>query len=989
MAVNTTQGIVLAIFGANAGGHLSSLDANATANGNASLATDLSAAAGLILGVDLSSDAAFTSTVLGNLGIAEDSAGYTLASNYFTTNLAAGAGRGDLVAAAVDYLLGSNVDASLSDAATAFSTSVTAGVEYSQGEGASVFGVAQLQTAAGSEATAGEGSTFELTSGEDTLSGTNGNDTFTGTTANLSADDRILDSSSTDNDTFTLTATADPVAMDVANVENVIIDWDAFGTPDIDLDNVSGATVTLTSDKSGYLGNANFDKVESNAIVTGAGVTGTVTVDGIEDASVTVANATELDIGSGTAADGTITVDAGVAETVTVVGADDVVMTANSAETITVNTAFDTADITVGVDVSLEADGASDASVTLRSSATEEVQVVVGTTWQGESIEIAEGSNIELDFTDSSDISGLTVTNGGKIILADGMDAATTLTGVEHTVITAEDTLGAASTLTANDGLNLVFEEDITNAVDIVLKSSADSANDSATVTFEKTTTAAIDLAVATNTDFENVTIIADGTADITLNSVVATGNTVTLQSPTNDLTVTGIAAETVNAQAMTTDLTLTQSAAADMTVALGSGTNDVTLAGTSHESTVIGGDGKDTVTLVTSTGNASILAGGGNNVLSVASLSSGDGFISAGAGDDTLTLGKMTSAEVSVDLGDGDNEVTLAPGTLAGAEITLTLGTGDDTVKLDDANDTTIETVAADEIVITFGTGTDTLDLSGVTTADLTAGTFTASGLEVIEFGGKAAGVTFDGAFLNGQSYILKGDGDVTDLAKVALDTKGTYDFSDLAIDGTIAKAMGGLNITGNAGADTITGTDGGDTIDTGTGDNTVDGGLGADSITVGAGDDTVVIGKKTATQTSSFAGTNTTADNIDEYVSLDFASADTIQLSSAAGAYGTGITLDDQTVINVVEVALGTTEDNFTDFFATAETQSGNGTASTSDILYIYYAVESGAGTLEDGTYLIINDGTSTLSADDTVIKIGGAGGVTGLDASDFTVV
>ena len=48
MAVNTTQGIVLAIFGANAGGHLTSLDANATANGNASLATDLTAAAGLI-----------------------------------------------------------------------------------------------------------------------------------------------------------------------------------------------------------------------------------------------------------------------------------------------------------------------------------------------------------------------------------------------------------------------------------------------------------------------------------------------------------------------------------------------------------------------------------------------------------------------------------------------------------------------------------------------------------------------------------------------------------------------------------------------------------------------------------------------------------------------------------------------------------------------------------------------------------------------------
>jgi len=68
MAVNQTQGVVLAIFGASAGGHLSSLDANATANGLGSLAQDLSAAAGLILGVDLSSNATFTSTVLDNLG---------------------------------------------------------------------------------------------------------------------------------------------------------------------------------------------------------------------------------------------------------------------------------------------------------------------------------------------------------------------------------------------------------------------------------------------------------------------------------------------------------------------------------------------------------------------------------------------------------------------------------------------------------------------------------------------------------------------------------------------------------------------------------------------------------------------------------------------------------------------------------------------------------------------------------------------------------
>jgi len=377
MAVNTTQGIVLAIFGANAGGHLSSLDANATANGNASLATDLSAAAGLILGVDLSSDAAFTSTVLGNLGIAEDSAGYTLASNYFTSNLAAGAGRGDLVAAAVDYLLGSNVDASLADAATSFSASVTAGVEYSQGAGATVFGVAALQSAAGNAATAGAGETFTLTTDDDSFSGTSGNDTFTAAAGTLSADDSITDGSTSDNDTLDVTASS-TVAMDVSNVENININWDGYATPTYDLSDVSGATVTLSSAKQGYLGSANFDSAGSNNITFGAGVTGTATVDGNEDSTITNTAAETLTIGDGTEGDGDVVVDAGAAETVSVDGGDSITLTALSADDITATGGTNLADVitvNAGVDADLTVKGASDAVVNLNSDADIELTI--------------------------------------------------------------------------------------------------------------------------------------------------------------------------------------------------------------------------------------------------------------------------------------------------------------------------------------------------------------------------------------------------------------------------------------------------------------------------------------------------------------------------------------------------------------------------------------------------------------------------------------
>jgi len=986
MAVNTTQGIVLAIFGANAGGHLSSLDANATANGNASLATDLSAAAGLILGVDLSSDAAFTAQVLSNLGVVEGTDGYTLASNYFTTNLAAGAGRGDLIAAAVDYLMGSNVDASLSDTATAFSTRVTDGVTYSQGEGASVFGVAQLQTAAGSTS-AGVGSSFTLTSDEDTLTGTSGSDTFEGTTTNLSADDRILDSTTTDNDTFNLTATADPVAMDVTNVENININWDAFGSPDIDLDNISGSsTVTLSSSKTGYLGNANFTNVGETNISLGAGVTGTVEIDEAEDNTITNTVAETLNI---TTADGTIVVNAGAAETVLLSGADNATIVATSADDITVQNAFDTLDLTVGVDADVLLDGASDAVITLRSEA--DVQLDVNGTFEAETITLAGAGAITLDFAQAADVNGLELVNGGAIILADNFGAASTISDVTHTSITAEASLGADSTVTANDGVSLVFEDDIVNDLTLVLASADDSSSDSATITVEVTQAGTIDVASSTTTDFETLTLIGDGSSDITMSAKVDVADgTLVLQSPTNDLTISAGIAGTVDATAMTTDLTYDQSGAADATVVLGSGDNDVSLAGTSHESTITGGDGDDNVDFATTTGTAAALLGNGDNVVDVLSVTSGDVIVTTGSGDDVITIDSLTSGEVVVNAGDGDNTIDMDPGTLAGAEVVVNAGNGDDTFEFDSAN--AVATSATESIAIDLGTGTNTLSFAGMaSTIDLTAGSFSVAGLNTIAFGGNSDDVVFDGSFLTGQDYRLTGDGDVTDLVFVDHDSAGTYDYSTLQLDGTIAKALGGMDIDGHSGNETITGSDGNDTIDTGDGVNTVTGGLGADSITLGTGKDTIVLGKTSATQTSSFAGANTLADNIDEYIGFDFASEDKIQLSSAAEAYGDGLTLTSSTIINVIDVGSSTVADTFTEMASIFETAASNGTASSATTLYIYYGVETGAGagTLEDGTYLVINDGVSTITADDTWIKIGGAGGVTGLDASDFTIV
>jgi len=985
MAVNNTQGIVLAIFGANAGGHLSSLEANATANGNASLATDLSAAAGLILGVDLSSDAAFTSTVLGNLGIVDGTDGYTLASNYFTTNLAAGAGRGDLVATAVEYLLGSNVDASLTASAAAFSTRVTEGVAYSQGEGASVFGVAQLQTAAGSAATAGEGSSFELTDANDTLNGTAGNDTFTGTTTNLSADDRLIDTSVADNDVFNLTATADPAAMDVTSVETINIDWQGFGTPDIDLDNVSGATVVLSSSKVGYLGNANFDNVSENNVSTGAGVTGTVTVDGAENMTVTSTVADTIDIGTGTAADGLITVNAGAAETVNITGADDVVLVAPSAEAITIDTAFDTADLTLGASGDLTLQGATDATVVIRGETAEtNIDLDVQASMTLETITLEGDATIDLDFADDADLSGLDLNNGGAVRVASAPAAAMDIDKVEADLITWETAIAADSTFTGLDGHNYLFEADNgANTLGLVLTTTNDGDADEITLTFEVTQASTFDGAVATNTDFETMNIIADGADDITLGGVDAGTGTVTLQSPTNDLTITNLTAGSVDASTVSTDLVVTQTAAADMAVEVGDADTTFTFKGTSHENSIVLGDGDSTIIFATNTGTAAVVAGDGEVTATAGSLNSGGFTFIGGNGDNAITVDSLTSGSVVITTGDGDNQVDMAPGTLAGAEVSIVFGSGDDEVEFDLGATVTID--ADTEIVMNFGTGTDTLDFSaigGAYTADLTGGTFTAEGLDVIALGANATLVNFDGAFLSGETYTITGAGTVAEQLVVTHDKAGTYDYSGLQLDGTISKATGGLNISGHSGNDIITGTSSGDTIDTGNGVNTVTAGAGADAVTLGSGVDTIVLGTNSQINTTSYAAANTDNTNLDDYNSVDFGSEDVIQLSVANGAYGDGVNFSADTTVNYVHAG-SFTADTFADVYASIN-DAVSETKSTSSVVYIYTATITAGGDVAADNYLVINDGTATVNVDDTMIALSG---VTNLDATDFT--
>ncbi|MDA8580996.1 hypothetical protein N9K86_02600 [Litoricolaceae bacterium] len=938
MAVNTTQGIVLAIFGANAGGHLTSLDAN----GNASLATDLSAAAGLILGVDLSTDAAFTSTVLGNLGIAEDSAGYTLASNYFTTNLAAGAGRGDLVAAAVEYLLGSNVDASLTDSATAFSASVTAGVEYSQGEGASVFGVAQLQTAAGNTASAGEGSTFELTAEDDSFSGTAGNDTFTAAAGTLSADDSITDSSSTDNDTLNVTATT-TVAMDVSNVENVNINWDGYATPTYDLADVSGATVTLSSAKQGYLGNANVDNAGSNNLVFGTGVDGDVTVDDNEDSTITADLAETVSVGATTAGDegdGDVVVNAAVADTVTVDGGDSITVNALAADTVTVtgtNNLADVMTVNLGVDADLTATGATDAALNINSDA--DITVTLDAASRFETLTLGGAGAVELDINVTlANLATETAIVGGGVVTLGGTLGDKDLSLIEHTELRLEDTTTAV--LNVKSGANIVLEADAA-ALTFATTDDFDTGADSITITLEaeQTTEALVFDNGAENSenDFETVNIVIDPNSDFVdtqdFNIGALSGNNVTDGSATNfvitsaddavEVTIGASDAANVDATAVAGEFDFTQLAVdEDLTVVAAADETTANFTGTDADSTFISGNSADdTVTLDTTGGTAYVSFTAGDNTVTSGGVLTGTLVVEGGTGDDDVTLTAASTGQVVANLGDGDNTFTSAD---VGAGITavVTAGSGDDVVTLDGA--------AADtgEITVDLGTGTNRIDL--VADANLSGLTLSLTNVDIIRL---AAGDTatftatdttpadgtvdapfaghpvLDSDVLDGASYTLQSSGAAGTPAAtlgVLLDSSETsFDGSSLVISDSIDNAMKGLVIghTDNTADYTIVGSDGDDTIFVGAGDDTVTGGEGADTITLSTGEDTVVLASGDSSPTIT-NGTGTKVDagtmtGIDSVTGFGLAGDDTLDLPVAvviaadtAGTDGTNST-------------------------------------------------------------------------------------------------
>jgi hypothetical protein len=728
---------------------------------------------------------------------------------------------------------------------------------------------------------------FTLTTKDDTIIGTAGNDLIKAPAGTLAATDLIIDQSTTDNDTLNITATAAVPAAKISNIENINVNWDAFGTATVDATNISGAkNLTVSSSKLGFLGNVDVIAAGANTVTAGAGAVGTLTVSGGTSAVVNagaaktvvvnpIGDATKALSATVTAGATTESITVGAFKTTTVTGTD-------ATKTITITGtpgATDVANVTVTKDASVTVAGA--VLETLNITAADGNKVTLAAPAFLKDVAVTSTGKATL-VVGSADITGMTVTNATTGLTIDLTSAAAAdLTKVAFDTLNLKNAL--AGDVTVKTGANIKADVDLA-ANKILTADEATATADSVTLTLSVDQTAlnvvdgnktieTLNIASALKADDADKTLTI---AALTAKNAVVTG--------ADKVTVTSFTGESLTATALTGDLTVTQGGAAAATATVvGSATakNTVTFIATTQNTAYVGGAGADIVTLAQTTGDSSTVLGNGANTFTATALTDGNAVVQGGTGVDTITVAATLDANIVVQAGGGDDVVTYGATTGLG---TIELGAGNDKLTL------SAGTIAGANLKIDGGEGTDTLVLNG---KDISLGTVTVSNIEVIDAGVAASKV--GASVLAGKSITIQGDGNIATklLVDVTATTAGTYDFSGLTLDQTLTKGIGGLTVAGNTGADTIIGTVGNDSINGGNGNDVITGGKGVDALTGGAGNDTFVFAAgdsgTTAAAADTIADFTTAADKIKTGVAGtvgNFTTADATGMADLAAA-------------------------------------------------------------------------------------------------------
>jgi hypothetical protein len=896
MATTTTQaqGLVLALFGASAGGHLTGL---AAASSLESLAGDLSTSAGMILGKDLSSNTAFRDHVTSNLKLTGEA--LTAANAWLDGQLNAGASRGDTLAEAVNFLSTlTDTTSAFYAAAQSFQATVTAAVAWSTGAGATEYGVTALRAQQGNvDVVAGR--SFTLTTGTDTLIGTAGNDTFTGAdTSSSSTDqyqdtDRVVDSSATDSDAYNLTlvAAATPQAV---NVEAI----------NAQVNSLSSVTVTA----SGMTGVQNLTVTRGDVVVGGSTLAGNkaVVVDALNAGAVAAVTA-----GTGTT---TVTVTQAA-----VAGATVNANTASGNTTVTGAATVNASGAGAGDTVTVEAFTDSQA-VTATNAAVQNAKAVSVTT-NAATVSIADNTNkftgaitvtapAATSTTVANAVGGATVTAGAtstadSTIAVSNIDntGATIVTGTgarEVTTPVKQITINLDGTTATTDALSIsgngwiAVDQDVNanEVVDNITLSGVDAA-----VTFDMTGT---ELATYTLTGTQNVTLRGDGaifTGRTITDSTTAVTTTLTLDALGANADLSAATVDIINVSASDTARVLTLATGANVVLARDQ-TTSFAVAGKASGATINLSTADDTSasgatidlttgTLIAST-NVSVLnidatvgkltlgtalTAGATTTVNVSGTKdvalgavtartvnaanlTGDltigsaastalTTVASGAGDDSISVNAASA--YSITTGDGADAVTLGADALAASSVVT--GTGDDEITVnttaavvivtESGNDTVTIGGATSNGVISLGEGVDKVVFTTNAAIDMSSASnfanFAMLDVEEVDIAAVSDTLTINTtSFAKDNTFKLTGNSATADILRVknVSSTSGaTIDASNITFTKSSGLQLAKLELEGGVKTDTITGSSMNDTVIGTKGGDTVDGGSGTDT--------------------------------------------------------------------------------------------------------------------------------------------------------------
>jgi len=784
-------------------------------------------------------DAQLSTKVLTNMGLLPTTNTSIAALEAALTDYFAGPGKGNrglVVLQLAEILTNKESDTVYGTASKAWNQEILDSASYSNNA---------ANTVASDQPTPGK--TVALTTSSETVVGTSGNDSLTGTELTFLSGDVIIDSSTADTDSLTLTLGGDAASVaTVSGVENIFVNAATFAARTFDTSGISSAK-TITATSTGADG-ITISGVNTGAkVVGGSGITGTLTVTAAAASAVTVegGSAATATLSGGTSGTGVLT--AGATQT-----SGTVTMTSGTA-TIT-GSALTSATATGNkVNVTLENTGTvstvtGNPSITIAATGTTATTDVATISAKG-SVTLTNNVNIEtlnlsgngvaatyvmggaigtkLNFTGSQSVTSqfATVANLSGETVADLTTAGTTTVQMTNTAPTATVNLDkvAADVILQSGVLTGVSTFVLANGAALAVSGTQTAVITLATTGTVATTANAGDsvsvdvrgaAALLTSNSTATTTETAFNTVNVSANTV-ATTLTATLGATTGALNISGSknvslantsTALNVNAAGLTGKLDATADTLTTPNIVGGSGSDTITVVDGSTV-TVDGGAGVDRIIVTGSIANAVF-----SNVESIQATGNITSSRSSQWNNQTFEL------ESSVRINPNDNQPTSR------------------TVVINTINDTTI-------------------DLSLITNTNITSYT--------LNNNAGTAAISYKGSSVS----------DITTGSNTAAD-----------------------NIDGGSGNDTISGGGGNDTLAGGTGNDSVDGGTGNDSLDGGTGNDTIIGGTGVDVLTGGTGNdvflfvdgdtgsTVATADSI-----RDFSSTDIIIYQTSAGTLTT----------------------------------------------------------------------------------------------------